>query len=371
MSGRVTMPVLETLCAHATPALLFECIAGSHAYGTAVAESDQDLRGIYAMPASAYLGLEPPAAQVADARNDIVYYSLRRVIELLSAANPNVLELLFMPPDTMRLTTPEMEALLAQRDLFVAKPCVQSHIGYALTQIRKARGQNKWVNQPRPEAPPAKEDYCHIIPRECMDTPNAPPCRPTSLRTLGWNLAEFHAASLEHARDGYRLYRIGHGARGVFRDGMLACESIPLNEETNRFAGLLFYNEQAWRQAMADHQNYWTWRRERNEARWRQQESGELDYDAKNMMHTVRLLLSGESIVQNGQPIVRFEGAQRALLLDIRAGRYTYDELIDMAQEIAGRCENKTAESNLPDAINTAAAERLLRELTAHWENRT
>ncbi|GAA0701162.1 nucleotidyltransferase domain-containing protein [Dyella marensis] len=364
------MITLEALRAHATPALLFECIAGSHAYGTATAESDQDLRGIYAMPAAAYLGLEAPAAQIADARNDIVYYGLRRVIELLSAANPNVLELLFMPRDTVRSSSPEMDQLAARRSLFLAKPCVQSHIGYALTQIRKARGQNKWINQPRPEARPVKEDYCHVIPRERLIPGNAAPCRPLPLKTLGWNLDEFHAASLEHARDGYRLYRYGRDARGVFRDGMLVCESIPLDEEAERFAGLLFYNEQAWKQAMADHQNYWTWRRERNEARWRQQESGELDYDAKNMMHTVRLLLSGESIVRHGRPIVRFEGEQRSLLLDIRAGRFSYDELIDMAQDIAARCERETAASSLPDTIDTDAANVLLRELTAHWEQR-
>ena len=362
--------MLDALRAHATPALLFECIAGSHAYGTAVADSDQDLRGVYTMPAADYLGLEAPAAQFADARNDIVYYSLRRVVELLSAANPNVLELLFMPPDMVRVSSPEMDMLIARRELFLAKPCLQSHIGYALTQIRKARGQNKWVNQPRPETPPAKEDYCHIIPSEGLLTNSAMPCRPVALRTLGWNLDEFHAASLEHARDGYRIYRYGRDARGVFRDGMLVCESIPMEEETQRFAGLLFYNEQAWRQAMADHQNYWTWRRERNEARWRRQETGELDYDAKNMMHTIRLLLSGESIVTQGRPIVRFEVDQRALLLDIRAGRFTYDELIGMAQEIAARCEKEAARCGLPDRIDAYAADRLLRELNAHWEDR-
>ena len=64
-----------------------------------------------------------------------------------------------------------------------------------------------------------------------------------------------------------------------------------LSDEAARFAGLLIYNKQA----LADHQNYWQWRRERSEARWQQQERGELDFDAKNMMHAVRLLLSGRS----------------------------------------------------------------------------
>ena len=75
------------------------------------------------------------------------------------------------------------------------------------------------------------------------------------------------------------------------------------------------YNEPGWKQALADYRNYWTWRRERNDARWQQQERGGLDFDAKNMMHTVRLLLSGRSLMQSGRPIVRFEGDQLELLL--------------------------------------------------------
>jgi hypothetical protein len=39
---------------------------------------------------------------------------------------------------------------------------------------------------------------------------------------------------------------------------MLACESIPESDEVARFAGFLIYNESGWKQALADHQHYWT-----------------------------------------------------------------------------------------------------------------
>jgi uncharacterized protein len=362
------MPSLEHLLDHSDPSLLFECVSGSHLYGTATAESDLDLRGIFAVPTVDYLGLQVPLNQIADARNDIVFYSLRRVIELLSSANPNVLELLYIPEDSVRWRTHAFDCLLERRDEFISQQCVQTHIGYALSQIKKARGQNKWINQPKPELAPAKEDYCHVIPAPDLLPPGKAPCRPTPLSRLGWNLEHFHASRLEHARDGYRLYRYGEEARGVFREGMLVCESIPLEHEASHFAGLLFYNESAWKQALTDHQNYWTWRRERNDARWRQQESGELDYDAKNMMHTLRLLLSGESILQHGCPLVRIEGEQRELLLSIRKGRFSYDELIDMAETIVARCMDKTAMSHLRPVVDTSAADRLLRDITMIWE---
>ena len=57
-------------------------------------------------------------------------------------------------------------------------------------------------------------------------------------------------------------------------------------------------------------------------ARWVQQERGELDYDAKNMMHLTRLLFSGENIVKNGEPIGRFEGEKLETLLPIESTKY-------------------------------------------------
>lgn len=346
--------------------LLLEAVSGSRAYGTANADSDEDVRGVFALPAKAYLALAAPPNQVADARGDIVYYSLRRTIELLAAANPNILELLYLPDDCVRHCAPEMARLVAARDLFVTRECAASHVGYALSQIKKARGQNKWINQPQPREAPAKEAFCHVVPAQA----DGAPMRPRALADIGWNLAQFHAARVEHTRELYRLYHYGDAARGVFRNESLALESIPEADERLCYAGLLIFREQAWRQACDDHRNYWTWRAERNEARWRQQEAGEIDYDAKNLMHTVRLLMSGRSILEHGAPIVRFSGDALATLLAIRAGRWRYDDVIELAQGIAADCEALGARSALPEHCDVAAAGRLLAELTDAWEAR-
>lgn len=350
--------------------VLFECVAGSRAYGTATSDSDVDIRGIFALPRARYADLTAPPNQIADERNNIVYYSLRRTIELLAAANPSLLELLFMPLDCVRRSSAEMDQLLGRRALFVSTRCVDTHVAYALSQIRKARGQNKWINQPKPEQPPRKEDFCHVIRRDDLHTEGGAPCRPLRLATSGIDLASCRATRLEHARDAYRLYHYGTAARGVFRGDALACESIPADDEADRFAGLLFYNEAGWKQALVDHQNYWTWRRERNEARWRQQESGELDYDAKNLMHTIRLLLSGRSLLERGEPLVRVTGETLQLLLDVRAGRYTYTEILEMADGIVADCERLKPHSDLPAETDAAAANALLHELSESWEQR-
>jgi predicted nucleotidyltransferase len=365
------MNTLDELRAPAGVAsVLFECVAGSRAYGTNTATSDEDVRGIFAVAAGAYLNLVRPADQIADERGNVVYYSLRRVIELLTQANPNVLELLFMPEDCIVKSSPEMAALIEQRGLFISKKCLQTHSGYAVAQIRKARGQNKWVNNPKARPAPVKEEYCYIIPWRGDSDGGGPPSRPVPLAHVGWALDEYHAARVEHTRDVYRLYHYGKDAKGVFRGSMLVCESIPKSDEPTHFAGFLIYNEQAWKQALVEHQNYWAWRRDRNDARWQQQERGELDFDAKNMMHTVRLLLSGRSIMQSGAPIVRFAGDDLALLMSIRQGQRPFEEIMQIAEGLLADCERLAAGADLPQECDAQAAAAVLQELTAGWERR-
>ena len=209
-----------------------------------------------------------------------------------------------------------------------------------------------------------------MVPREARNGDSAPPARPIPLAQTGWNLGEFHAARLEHARDTYRLYRYGPSARGVFRGDVLVCESIPKDDEDTHFAGLLLFNEQAWKQSLIDHQNYWSWRRERNQARWQQQERGELDFDAKNMMHTVRLLLSGRAILRNGAPLVRVEGEDLTLLMSIRAGEKSFDGIMQIAEALMSECEDLKKSSSLPEKCDLEAADVLLRRVTREWESR-
>ena len=159
---------LEELLALRPSPIFFECVSGSRAYGTATATSDEDIRGIFAVSAATYLDLVTPPDQINDGKGDIVYYSLRRTIELLSQANPNLLELLFMPDDCVRKSSASMQRLMAQRHLFVTRQCADTHINYAMSQIKKARGQNKWVNHPKPLEPLAEGLLLRHIPGVAM-----------------------------------------------------------------------------------------------------------------------------------------------------------------------------------------------------------
>ena len=330
--------------------LIFKCIGGSHAYGTNTSESDTDYRGIFTIPSDQYFRLNKPPEQVSDEKNDTVYYTVLRFLELACAGNPNILELLWTPDDCVLKTSESWERIKAIRNTFITKSVLDAFGGYAVAQIKKARGQNKLINNPMPERKPTKEDFCWILPMKCWrDMPDNDyycgsqlelhqdyPCRPEKLSEFGLHQELYDCVSLEHFSNVYRLYCRGKRAKGIFRGDDTAdivSEFIPIGDEYEKFAGLLFYNKDAYERELRQWKQYWSWKEKRNESRWRDQEGQENPVDFKNMGHCLRLLYSAENIFENGEPIVRFSGEKLQRLKDIRAGKIPYEEILSEAEE--------------------------------------
>lgn len=361
---------LEALRTTHRDRILLRVISGSRAYGLHTPTSDTDERGLFALPALDYVTLREPQEHLQDERGDTVYLGLRKFLSLASAANPGALELLYAPQDTVLFRSPALEPLLAQRHLFVTRRCLDSYVGYARAQIGRARGQNKWINHPQPEELPPRERFCHVLLGPWPGSPAGPqrPLRPRPLAEVDVDLRHCHCAALERVPRTYRLYHYGAAAKGVFRNGQLVCESIPEEDEASRLIGLLVYDEEGWERAVRDHGQYWQWRHQRNEARWRTQEAGEIDYDAKNMMHTLRLLAEAESVLREGRPRVRCTEAEREFLLQVRAGRFPYDDLVARAEAKVAELGGLAANCALPAEVDPAAVDALLREVTTRWE---
>lgn len=354
----------EVLHNDSSGCVIFRGIWGSHAFGTATPESDIDTLGVYVLERTAYLSLVEPPAQISDARNDNRFYSLRNFLELAANANPNILDMLYLPDDCVQLTTPYWQTIRANRSIFLSKKVCQTYCEYAMGQIKKARGCNKRIHNPQPEEPPMPEDFCFVL----QTSPSGMPMRPVPLKESGISLEHCRAAAVENSGELYRLYDYGDAAHGVFRNGMLVCESIPKEDETTRFLGLMMFNKNAFEQAKSKHRQYWEWRRTRNEARWRSQEAGLLDYDAKNLMHTFRLLYSALNIIENGEPIVRFSGEKLQELRNIRAGRFGYDELVARAEALSEQLVSKRDSSALPETSDLNQINALLLDITRKWE---
>lgn len=167
---------------------------------------------------------------------------------------------------------------------------------------------------------------------------------------------------MEHVRDTFRLYYYGETARGVFRDGNLVCESIPLDDE-DRFVGLLIYNRDEYEKAVNQWKSYWTWVENRNKSRWIDQEKGVVDYDAKNAMHCIRLLMSCESLLKTGEPIVRFEGDALRHLMDIRSGAISYEALMAEVESRMSKMEDAKRETKISHRPDLKRIDRLFQTL--------
>ena len=354
----------ETLQNDSSGRVIFRGVWGSHAFGTATSESDIDTFGVYVLETETYLSLIEQPTQVSDERNDNRYYSLRNFLELAANANPNILDALYLPLDCVLSTSPYWGMIQENRSLFLSRKVCQTYCDYAMGQIKKARGCNKRIHNPQPEKPPMPEDFCFVL----TTSPSGMPMRPIPLRDSGVNLERCHVAALENSGELYRLYDYGASARGVFRNGMLVCESIPKEDEASRFVGLMMFSKNAFEQAKSRHRQYWEWRRTRNEARWRSQEAGLLDYDAKNLMHTFRLLYSALNIIVQGEPLVRFTGEKLQELRDIRAGRFSYDELVAKAESLSEQLATKCKTSTFPESSDIRQVNALLLAITRQWE---
>jgi uncharacterized protein len=82
------------------------------------------------------------------------------------------------------------------------------------------------------------------------------------------------------------------------------------------------------------------------------------NYDAKNMMHTFRLLDTAEEIAANKRIIVRREDTTE--LRKIRDGEYSYPELIEKARIKIERIQDLFGKSGLPDEPDCQYAEKAL-----------
>jgi predicted nucleotidyltransferase len=353
--------------------IIYEATSGSIAYGTSCPTSDKDIRGYYWTPKSAYISLFTVKPQINDEKNDIIYYNLARAFELLKTANPNCIELLWIPQDCISIfKSPIMDELFANRYLFISKKAYYTHAEYAFSQIKRAKGCNKRVHNPQPEKQPLKEDFCWIIDMKDKNNFSFPfcgediyrfPCRPIALIDSRLNLNEYHVSSLEHVPNVYRLYYYENG-KGVFRgNDFLTCASIPKDEEKSRFRGLLIFNKEEYERAVKEWHQYWDWVKNRNEARWVDQENGILNYDQKNMMHCVRLMLSAEHILTHGEPIVRFEGDMRDYLMNIRYGKFTYEEIMDKVQFLEKNLKKLFEVSKIPENVDMDKLENLYKKL--------
>jgi uncharacterized protein len=347
--------------------ILYEVISGSIAYGTNLPSSDEDRRYIYILPID-YILSGNIIGQVNDDTNDVVGYEIGRFLELISTANPNLLELLNMPEDCIIYKDPIFDLVLENSGKFLTKKCKSSFAGYSVSQISKAKGQDKKQNWEKDKVTRKTPlDFCYIHRGE----KSLPLLK--FMEKKGIDQRFCGLSNLPHSRDTYALFYDfkseetdgsveypSLGFKGIaFEDSnQIRLSSIPLDTPKNYFIGYVSYNKDGYSQHCKDYNSYQTWLKERNEARWVDVKSHGQKIDGKNMMHCRRLMDMAREIAEGKGINVRRENAKE--LLAIRKGEVNLESLIEHVEKEIIEVDRLFNESNLPESVDFEFVNNLL-----------
>lgn len=335
--------------------ILLDCISGSTAYNLNVAGSDVDRKGVFIMPRRQFYGFEQQQ-QIANDTSDEVYFEIGRFIELLTKNNPNILELLSTPAQFVTYRHPVMD--LVKPEDFLSKLCLDTFAGYAQTQVRKARGLNKKINKPQGERKQVV-DFCFVIHH------NGSIPLEDWLRDKGYKQEECGLVAPGHFRDVYLLYHQSQLSEGFFRGIVSGADAddvqlSPVPKVIDPIA-VMNFNKDGYSVYCREYREYKEWEGKRNPARYESTLAHGKNYDAKNMMHTFRLLNMAEEIAVYGQVIVT--RPDRDLLLSIRNGAYEFDDLMRMVDDKMEKIKAAYQGSALPERPDVGIAEALLVEI--------
>lgn len=327
--------------------LIVKHISGSRAYGTSTTTSDTDYRGIFCADP---VNIRTPWFPIYEIENkndgnDTVYYELSKYLKLLVDQNPNIVETLWVDTTDIIYFNDIYTRLRVKRQELLSSKLAFTFSGYAIAQLKRIKGHNKWINNPQTIEPPAQIDFVSLI--------------------QWFGGVKVQKLYLSDFRDNYRLIPYGKDIYGLvpFVGYQTFADDLTLNtlfEEPHHTApkplAILKFNKEEYNIAKDTWHNYWTWKNNRNEKRSVLEE--EHGYDTKHAMHLVRLLRMGHEALSTGEVLVKRPDAEE--LLQIRNGSWTYDKLVEYAEHMDNDIKNLYKTTSLQKLVDIHYVARLL-----------
>lgn len=279
---------------------IFECITGSRLYGTNTPESDYDYRGVCLPPIEILIDpfMNFDQKDSGFKEEDRAIYALGKFLKLCADANPNIVELLFIPDKFIIFKSNLWDRVVENKCLFLSKKVKFTFTGYAFSQLNAIKNHRQWFVNPPKEKPT----------RKLFGLTDSP-------LVTGDNLQ--NALCIPHEM-----------FKPEYHDELV--------------------RERNYREAKRKWDNYVAWRDNRNPKR--RELEDKYGYDCKYASHLVRLMTEGKELLLTGNITFPLENAEE--ILAIKNGKYTYEEIIEYAETMEREFEIWYEQSPLPKSPN-------------------
>lgn len=283
---------------------ILEIMSGSHMFGTNTPESDQDFVGIFLPTEEMLYGFQEcevvninKAAKDETGRNtadaiDRTLYEFRKFCKLAMENNPNILNVLFASKNSVVYSTEFGEVLRSKAELFPHKGCFHRYVSYARSQ------RHKMVLKP--------ENYNQLVSALAILK-----TRDDKNRPIVW-LAE--DGLLNWSEESKKHIRVG--------DLQLDC-AIQIKKAISMIEKRV------------------------NSAGNRRELITKYGFDTKFGSNLIMLLRQGIELLNTGKLVLPLPYAQE--ILDIKRGRYSAQEVIELSEKLEKEAEVAFSKSTLPE----------------------
>ena len=295
---------------------IYRVVHGSRAYGTHMPHSDRDEKGICVLPDPEYYYGNKSFDQKDSGWQDGVdrcIFDIRKFVKLALTCNPNIIEMLYVEEEDILQINDLGRLLRDNRDIFLSRKAANTFVGYAQSQLHRMEGHKRWLDNPPVE--PQEDDFWKTTRLMADDNP-------------------------------FRIQLESHIFE-VFPD---------VSGYPSSIAVIRHFDGEGWKAANKKYHQYQNWLKNRNPVRADLEKK--FSYDAKHAGHLIRLLKMGKEIITEGVVRVRRPDAQE--LLDIRNGKFKYEELLDLAGKLRDEVNAAVENSPLPPEPDVNRAQQLM-----------
>jgi predicted nucleotidyltransferase len=232
------------------------------------------------------------------------------------------------------------------RQEFLSKKVKHAFSGYAFAQLKRIKSHRSYLMSP-PKEKPERKNY-GLSERKMLSS--------DSIGAIQWLFSKFLENSIEElsfsdsTKDELRnINFIGLTQSNLSRD--LSEDSWKVIQQGANVSDEVIHvmmQEKAYGNALNEWTSYENWKKSRNPKRAALEEK--YGYDCKHAMHLVRLMRMGIEILETSNLSV-FR-PDREELLRIRSGLWTFDQVVDYANESEQKMNSLYNTTKLPHSSN-------------------